>query len=234
MKTIGPVDDVSWPGTPRRPPAGEAAGPADPSAAGAQAAGAEAAAEGPARAVAAGAARRAGSADAAASRPAVAPGPAAPEAIDSRAAHGAALRALLREAAQAGTPELYLCDRDFAAWPLGERDVVEAFAAWVGARRRLTLLAADFGPLALRAPRWHAWRRQWSHVVQCLAVHEELAGRVPSLVFAPGLAALRLYDTERWRGRVHREPAELVACRECCDALMQRAEESLPVTTLGL
>lgn len=204
MKTIGPVDDLSWPGTPRRTPAAEAPGRADSSAA----------AGGP----------HAGAL----------PEPAASEAIDSRAAHGAALRALLLEAAQAGTPELYLCDRDFAAWPLGERDVVEAFAAWVGARRRLTLLAADFGPLSLRAPRWHAWRRQWSHVVQCLAVHEELAGRVPSLLFAPGLAALRLYDAERWRGRVHREPAELVACRECCDALMQRAEESLPVTTLGL
>jgi hypothetical protein len=233
MKTIGPTDDVSFPGTPRRPLPGEAAGRAEgragtraPRAVTGEAAGEDAAA--------ADAARHAGSADPEAARPAVAPEPAAPVAIDSRAAHGAALRALLREAAQAGTPELYLCDRDFAAWPLGERDVVEAFAAWVGARRRLTLLAADFGPLSLRAPRWHAWRRQWSHVVQCLAVHEELAGRVPSLLFAPGLAALRLYDTERWRGRVHRDPAELVACRECCDALMQRAEESLPVTTLGL
>jgi len=88
--------------------------------------------------------------------------------------------------------------------------------------------------LALRAPRWHAWRRYWSHAVLCLQVHEELAGRVPSLMLVPGVAALRLYDAERVRGRVHREAAELVACREACDALMQRAEESLPVTTLGL
>lgn len=231
MKTIGPTDDVSFPGTPRRPLPGEAAGRAE-GRAGTRTP--RALPRGAAPEDAADAARHAGSAGPEAARPAPATEPAAPVAIDSRAAHGAALRALLREAAQAGTPELYLCDRDFAAWPLGERDVVEAFAAWAGARRRLTLLAADFGPLSLRAPRWHAWRRQWSHVVQCLAVHEELAGRVPSLLFAPGLAALRLYDAERWRGRVHRDPAELVACRECCDALMQRAEESLPVTTLGL
>ena len=197
MKTIGPVDELPWPGTPRR------------------AEHATAAERGP--------------------EPQDTPrGDAPPDAIDSHAAHAAALRALVEEATRAGSSELWMCDRDFADWPLGERGFVAALEAWVNSRRRLTLLAADFGALALRAPRWHAWRRTWSHAVQCLQVHEELAGRVPSLLFVPGLAALRLYDAERVRGRVHREPEELVACREACDALMQRAEESLPVTTLGL
>ena len=197
MKTIGPVDELPWPGTPRR----------------AQQATVE-------------------QQDA---RVGDTPrGDVAVDAIDSRAAHGAALRGLLEEAAREGSAELWMCDRDFADWPLGERGFVAALEAWVHSRRRLTLLAADFGALALRAPRWHAWRRTWSHAVQCLQVHEELAGRVPSLMFVPGLAAVRLYDAERVRGRVHREPAELVACREACDALMQRADESLPVTTLGL
>lgn len=194
MRTIGPVDELPWPGTPRR-------------------------------------AQQEAQPDAQAQD---APRGDAADAIDSRAAHAAALRALVEEAARAGSAELWMCDRDFADWPLGERTFVAALETWVNSRRRLTLLAADFGVLALRAPRWHAWRRNWSHAVQCLQVHEELAGRVPSLLFVPGLATLRLYDAERVRGRVHREPAELVACREAFDALMQRAEESLPVTTLGL
>jgi hypothetical protein len=196
MKTIGPVDELPWPGTPRRADQATAA-------------------------------QRRAEVD-------ETPRDDVADSIGSRAAHAAALRALIEEAAQAGSAELWMCDRDFADWPLGERGFVAALEAWVNSRRRLTLLAADFGVLALRAPRWHAWRRNWSHAVQCLQVHEELAGRVPSLLFVPGLAAVRLYDAERVRGRVHREPAELVACREACDALMQRAEESLPVTTLGL
>ena len=197
MKTIGPVDEPPWPGTPRH---AQQATVEQPDA-------------------------RVGDTP---------PGDVTVDAIASRAAHAAALRGLLEEAAREGSAELWMCDRDFADWPLGERGFVAALEAWVHSRRRLTLLAADFGALALRAPRWHAWRRTWSHAVQCLQVHEELAGRVPSLMFVPGLAAVRLYDAERVRGRVHREPAELVACREACDALMQRADESLPVTTLGL
>ena len=197
MKTIGPVDELPWPGTPRR-------------------------------------AEHATAAERDREPQDTPRGDAPPDAIDSHAAHAAALRALVEEAARAGSTELWMCDRDFADWPLGERGFVAALEAWVNSRRRLTLLAADFSVLALRAPRWHAWRRYWSHAVLCLQVHEELAGRVPSLLFVPGLAALRLYDAERVRGRVHREAAELVACREACDALMQRAEESLPVTTLGL
>ena len=197
MKTIGPVDELPWPGTPRRV--------------------------------------QQATVEQQDARVGDTPrGDVAVDAIDSRAAHAAALRGLLEEAAREGSAELWMCDRDFADWPLGERGFVAALEAWVHSRRRLTLLAADFGALALRAPRWHAWRRTWSHAVQCLQVHEELAGRVPSLMFVPGLAAVRLYDAERVRGRVHREPAELVACREACDALMQRADESLPVTTLGL
>ena len=168
MKTIGPVDELPWPGTPRREPQDRGAPPAVP-----------VRAEEPPHAEA------------------------ASDVIDSRAAHAAALRTLVEEAARAGSAELWMCDRDFADWPLGERAFVAALEAWVDSRRRLTLLAADFGVLALRAPRWHAWRRTWSHAVQCLQVHEELAGRVPSLLFVPGLAALRLYDAERVRGRVH-------------------------------
>lgn len=154
--------------------------------------------------------------------------------IDSRDAFSRALLEALDACAEHGTRELWLSDRDFAAWPLGQIAVVDALSRWVGSRRRLTLLAADYGQFTARFPRWIAWRRQWSHVVQCLAVQEEFADQVPTMLFAPDLVAVRLHDSEHVRGRVYREGADLVHCRELLDALSQRAEDGLPATTLGL
>jgi hypothetical protein len=158
-----------------------------------------------------------------------------PGVIDTRESFQRALIAALDAAAQEtrGT-QLWLCDPDFSCWPLGQPPVVEAFARWARSHNRLTLLGADYRDLAQRAPRWHAWRRQWSHIVQCLQIHEELAADVPTLLLVPRLLALRLQDRERPRGRVLHAPLELIRCAETIDALSQRAEESLPVTTLGL
>lgn len=167
------------------------------------------------------------------SHPALEAGPDAGR-FDSRVSFEAAFVAALDEAAQANANRLLLSDSDFTAWPLGRPDVVAAFGRWVRSQGRLTLLAADFSGLAVRAPRWMAWRRQWSHVVQCLAVHEELAGSVPTLLFMPRRLALQLHDREHWRGSVTRQPLELAHCADLIDALSQRADESLPVTTLGL
>lgn len=154
--------------------------------------------------------------------------------IDGREGFSVALLSALEVCAEAGARQLWLCDRDFARWPLGQPAVIEALAGWANSRRRLTLLAADYGDFAQRFPRWVNWRRQWSHIVQCLAVHEELADQVPTLLFAPELVAVRLHDGERHHGRVYRESADLVRCRELIEALSQRADESFPVTTLGL
>ena len=116
--------------------------------------------------------------------------------IDSREGFHRALLAALEEAAEAGSAELWLCDPDFESWPLGRPVVVDALGRWVGSRRRLRLIAADYQGLVRRHPRWVAWRQQWAHVVQCLAVHEELAARVPTLLLVPcvghGPGGLRL------------------------------------------
>jgi hypothetical protein len=163
--------------------------------------------------------------------PAALPGDAA---IESREAFHQALLDGLHAAAEAGCPELWFCDTDFSAWPLGRPVVVEALTRWVGSRRRLRLLAADYSAFAQGVPRWHAWRRRWAHVVHCHAVQDELAAQVPTLLLAAPRLALRLHDRTRYRGRVLHDINEMAACREQIDALMQRAEEALPVTTLGL
>ena len=65
--------------------------------------------------------------------------------ISTRGEFHAALRLAFTEAASVGCRELWLCDADFADWPLGERVVIEHLAQWAASRRRLTLLARGSG-----------------------------------------------------------------------------------------
>lgn len=154
--------------------------------------------------------------------------------LESRAECLDAIRSTLAEAAEHGCRELFLCDVDYAHWPLGERAVVESLTRWGYAHRRMTLLAASFDGFAQRHPRWVEWRRRWSHVVECRLLEDAEPGRVPSLLLAPGVATLQIFDTVHWRGSVSRATADALRCRETVDALMQRSVESFPATALGL
>ena len=156
------------------------------------------------------------------------------ELIESRSAFHAALRGALEQAATQGCREIWCVDRDFADWPLGERDVVETLSRWAAAHRRLTLLAQHFDELPRRHVRWVQWRMHWAHVVTCKQVHEDDARDMPCLLLADGLVSVRLRSTEHYRGRVYRDPADWIRQRELVDMLDQRGHESFPVTTLGL
>lgn len=154
--------------------------------------------------------------------------------IASRKAFQDALYRAFAEGAAVGCRELWLCDANFADWPLGERAVVEQLTQWAGSQRRLTLLATTFDEVVRRHPRWVEWRRQWSHVVHCRTNTDLETGQMPSLLLAPGLMSVRLTDTVHWRGRWSRESADEVPCRELIDAVLQRSEEAFPVTVTGL
>ena len=154
--------------------------------------------------------------------------------IASRGEFHAALQQAFEAAATLGCRELCLCDPDFADWPLGERKVVEQLGRWAGSQRRLTLLASTFDELVRRHPRWVEWRRQWAHVVHCRSNAVLEAGRMPTLLIAPGLCSVRLSDAAHHRGRWSREAADEVHCRELYDAVLQHSQETFPVTTTGL
>jgi hypothetical protein len=155
--------------------------------------------------------------------------------IDGRLEFNAALLVALDDCARAEVPHLWLSDPDFSAWPLGSVEVVTALTRWIGPRRRLTLIAGDWEHLALRCPRWVAWRRRWSHSVQCLQVREEEAQQVPALLYGPPVVALRLHSTRpRVAGRLMRRAEDFGPLGELIDALTQRTQEGFPVTTLGL
>ena len=154
--------------------------------------------------------------------------------ITTRAEFHDALRRALAEIAAAGCHEIIMSDADFADWPFSEPAVIESLTRWAQKHRKLTLLAQTFDEIARRHGRWVEWRRQWSHVVECRANIELEAAQVPTVLLAPSLLVLRLVDPIRYRGGVSHEVADMVLCGEQIDAVLQRSEETFPVTTLGL
>lgn len=144
------------------------------------------------------------------------------------------VRSAFAEAAVQGCREILLCDPDFADWPLNEAALIEHLVAWASQHRRLTVLARNFDEFPRRHARWVAWRRTWSHVVECRANNELEAGQMPTLLLMPGRLTLRMVDMEHHRGSVSRATADAVRAREQFDAVLQRSEESFPVTNLGL
>jgi hypothetical protein len=154
--------------------------------------------------------------------------------ITSRSEFHAALRSALAEAAAVGCRELWLCDDDFADWPLGERQLVDSLSQWAGSHRRLTLIARSFDEVARRHARWNEWRRQWSHIVHCRSNAELESGQMPSVLLASELLSVSLVDPVHYRGRFSHDAADGIRCRELIDAVLQRSEEAYPVTTTGL
>lgn len=154
--------------------------------------------------------------------------------ITSRAEFHVALRHAFERLADAGAREVWLCDEDFADWPLGERATVELLTRWAASSRRLTLVARHFDEVARRHARWVAWRRDWSHIVSCRTNTELATGEFPTVLLALGTVSVRLSDNVHHRGRLSQEMADELRCKEQIDAVLQRSEEAFPATTTGL
>lgn len=154
--------------------------------------------------------------------------------IDGRSDFQAAIRAALAEAAVAGWRDIWLCDADFAHWPLNEAALIDSLTAWVGARRCLHLLALDYDEVLRRHPRFVRWRVQWAHAVQARALVEVQPVDVPVLLYAPGALALRVLDPLRHQGRVSRLASDIANDGELVDAISQRSVDAFAPTTLGL
>lgn len=151
----------------------------------------------------------------------------------SRAAFRQALHEAFALAARRGSPRLWLVDPDFAHWPLDEREVLESLQQWARPHRRLTLLAHHFDAVARMQPRFVAWRRRWSHIVECRA-RDPAEGTLPSWWVASGLGAVRLLDAGRFRGVVDEDATLAQGLAQQCDAFSQRASPAFSAYTLGL
>lgn len=154
--------------------------------------------------------------------------------ITSRSEFHAAIRSAFAEAAAAGCRELWLCDTDYADWPLGERAVIASLTEWAASHRRLTLLANHFDEVVRRHARWVEWRKSWAHLVHCRTNTELERDKMPTLLLAPGLVSVRLIDPVHHRGVVSKEAADGLRCRDIVDAVLQRSAEAFSATTTGL
>lgn len=161
--------------------------------------------------------------------PALATGP-----FQQRTAFRAAVLAALAHAAAVDAREIVAVDDDFAEWPLGDPAAIESLSRWIGPRKRFTLFAHRWDELARTQMRFVEWRRPWAHAVQGRADPDIDAGDTPSLLLVPGHCVVRVLDRAACRGVLSSAPVDLVAARERVDALLQRATEAFPVTTLGL
>ena len=154
--------------------------------------------------------------------------------ITTRGEFHTALKLGFAEAAASGSREIWLCDDDYADWPLGERAVVDQLSLWAASNRRLTLLARSFDEVVRRHARWVAWRRQWSHIVHCRVNNELETGDMPTLLLAQGALSVRLSDPVHHRGLASYDMADEIRCKELIDAVLQHSIEASPATTTGL
>lgn len=154
--------------------------------------------------------------------------------ITTRLEFHEALREGFADIANTGCREVWICDEDFADWPLGEPEVIAHLTRWAMPHRKLTVIARQFDTLVRRHPRFVEWRRTWAHVVECRACEEVETGEVPALLLAPGVVTVRLFDAIHHRGSVSKDAGDALRSRELVDAVSQRSVESFPATLLGL
>jgi hypothetical protein len=154
--------------------------------------------------------------------------------IRSRSEFLESVRTLLRGLPQVKPRDLLIVDADFAPWPLGDADVVDALTRWVRLpARRLRLLGGRFDVIERGQPRFAAWRKAFAHAIECSTPSELEPGDMPSLLLLDAVG-VQLIDREHWQGRVSDDRRWLVEQRESTDALLQRSESAWPVTVLGL
>jgi len=154
--------------------------------------------------------------------------------IDGREDWRNRIHALMGAAADRGARRLVMLDESFEDWPLGEPAFIDALSRWVASHRELVLLAADFGAILRRHPRWVTWRRTWGHTVRCLALHEDDRAEVPALFMADGVGVLQMADRRHWRGSLRSDPAAMAQAHERLEHLVQRGSPDFPVSVLGL
>jgi hypothetical protein len=98
----------------------------------------------------------------------------------------------------------------------------------------LVMVARDYSVIERRHPRFAVWRRDWSHVIQCLVPDETRTAALPTLWIDSDDQALRVFDNEHWRGRVGFDRVDRQRAREDFDAILQRASPGFAAVTLGL
>ncbi len=143
------------------------------------------------------------------------------------------VRIALKRAATEGWPEIILSDASFEGWPLGETSTVFALQAWAKPGRRLVLLAGRFDLLIRLQPRFVAWRRAWSHLVDARVCPSSALPGLPSAIWSRHWFLSRT-DAEAGVGQYGADRVRLQALHEALQSKLNVSVTGFPPTTLGL
>lgn len=154
--------------------------------------------------------------------------------IGSRTEFQAGLRWGLAASIERGARQIFCVDPEFTDWPLDDPALLDVLGQWLKLpQRRLTFLAQRYDEMALRHPRFVAWRRIWAHAIEFRSP-EEMGSEVPALLLDDTAVCVQLFDSVHWRGRAEIDPRTATVLRQSLDALIQRSVPAFPVSTLGL
>lgn len=143
------------------------------------------------------------------------------------------LRGAFERAAGEGWTELLISDATFEDWPLAEVTTVQSLQAWARPGRRLVMLADRFDRVLCNQPRFTAWRKMNSHVIDCRLSPKFASDAVPSAVCGPDWFLQRT-DLEACAGVYGVDRRRWTAVRENLQMALRTSRPGFPVTTLGL
>ena len=143
------------------------------------------------------------------------------------------VRDAFSSAARDGWHEMIICDPTFEDWPLRELSVVSSLHAWAKSGRQLTMLATSFDGVARNQPRFVAFRKTWSHIIECRRCRTLVAADFPSAIWSRNWVMQRL-DPVRSAGVSGSEPGRRVRLKELLNEKIRASVLGFPATTLGL
>ena len=155
--------------------------------------------------------------------------------IATRESFAAALHWGFQTAIAQGARSVTCVDATFEHWPLDDVGLLESLTTWVRLpQRSLCLLAASYGEVPSRQPRFTAWRRDFAHATVALQAPSEFAADLPTLLLDDKRVSVHLIDAVHWRGRASTAVRTRLLWQEKIDVVLQRSEAGFAVTTLGL
>jgi hypothetical protein len=136
-------------------------------------------------------------------------------------------------AAREGWHEMILSDATFEDWPLREREVMDSLHAWSKTGRRLTLLAVHYDAVLRNYPRFVAWRKTWSHIIDCRVCRTADPLDFPSVLWSSNWALQRL-DLNHSSGFCGNSPERRVKLKESLAERLRNSAPGFPASILGL
>lgn len=153
--------------------------------------------------------------------------------FEGRIAFAQRVQEALASAAQDGWRDIIVSDATFEDWPWRERETVELLKAWSKTGRRFTMLATRYDVVQRDQARFVAWRKTWSHIIDCRVCREADPLDFPSALWSPHWTIQR-FDLRLSTGVGESSPERRVALKEVLDEHIRNSAPGFAATTLGL